>query len=121
MKRLLLASTLLMGLPSAAHAQDEAPSTTDAADAGDAIIVTGSRLRNANLEQAAPIMAVTAAEMKATGQVNVENVLKEIPQLVPDQTGASNNPGDGVATANLRGLGAQRTLVLVNGRRYVSY
>ncbi|GAB7555561.1 TonB-dependent receptor [Novosphingobium sp. 11B] len=121
MKRLLLASTLLMGLPAAAHAQDEAPSATDAADTGDAIIVTGSRLRNANLEQAAPIMAVTAAEMKATGQVNVENVLKEIPQLVPDQTGASNNPGDGVATANLRGLGASRTLVLVNGRRYVSY
>lgn len=126
MKRLLLASTLLMGLPVAAQAQDTAPSADTSGDtadsnAGSAIVVTGSRLHNANLEQAAPIMAVSAQEMKLTGQVNVENILKDLPQVLPDTTAASNNPGGGVATANLRGLGAVRTLVLVNGHRYVSY
>ncbi|MBT0668505.1 TonB-dependent receptor [Novosphingobium profundi] len=123
-KRILLASTLLTIVPVAAQAQDTAPSddTATAADApGNAIIVTGSRLTNPNLEQAAPIMAVTSKDLELTGQVNIESVLKDLPQLLPGSTAASNNPGGGVSTANLRGLGAQRTLVLVNGRRYVSY
>jgi len=115
MKRLLLASTLLMGLPCIAQAQEADT------DEGEAIVVTGSRLTNANLEQAAPIMALSEKELKLTGQVNVENILKDLPQILPGATGASNNPGDGVATADLRGLGSARTLVLVNGRRYVSY
>ncbi len=120
MKRLLLASTLLMGLPATAHAQDDATANTAEADGG-AIVVTGSRLSNPNLEQAAPIMAVSAKEIALTGQVNVENILKDLPQVLPGSTAASNNPGGGVATADLRGLGAERTLVLVNGHRYVSY
>ncbi len=124
MKRLLLASTLLMGMPAAAHAQDGAPAretATDAAPEGGAIVVTGSRLSNPNLEYAAPIMAVSSKEIALSGQVNVENILKDLPQVLPGSTAASNNPGGGVATADLRGLGAERTLVLVNGHRYVSY
>ncbi|EIZ79966.1 hypothetical protein WSK_1332 [Novosphingobium sp. Rr 2-17] len=125
LKRLLLASTLLMGLPVTAQAQDTAPAASEGADAqpaqGDAIVITGSRLRNPNLEQAAPILTVSAKELALSGQINVENILKELPQLLPGTTSASNNPGGGVSTANLRGLGAVRTLVLVNGHRYVSY
>ncbi len=122
MKRLLLASTLLMGLPVAAQAQDTAATSgAEAEPESGAIVVTGSRLSNPNLEQAAPIMAVSAQEMKLTGQVNVENILKDLPQILPGTTAASNNPGGGVATADLRGLGAARTLVLVNGHRYISY
>lgn len=119
-KRLLLASTLLVGMPSAVHAQDA--SKNDAPDnSGEAIVVTGSRLSNPNLERAAPIMNVTAKDLEVTGQVNVEAILKELPQVLPGATAASNNPGGGVATADLRGLGTTRTLILVNGRRYVSY
>ncbi|MCJ2182066.1 TonB-dependent receptor [Novosphingobium sp. 1949] len=127
-KRILLASTLLTVAPISAHAQDAqdtSSATTASADdqqpAGGAIIVTGSRLTNPNLEQAAPILAVTSKDLELSGQQNIEGVLKDLPQLLPGSTAASNNPGGGVATANLRGLGAQRTLVLVNGRRYVSY
>lgn len=115
-KCLLLASTLLMGLPSVAQAQD-----ADVDTPGDAIIVTGSRLTNPNLEQAAPIMSVSARDIELSGQVNIESILNDFPQLIPGTTAASNNPGGGVATADLRGLGAQRNLVLVNGHRYVSY
>ncbi|KQM19295.1 TonB-dependent receptor [Novosphingobium sp. Leaf2] len=121
LKRLLLASTLLMGLPATAHAQDTTPPADDTASDAQAIVVTGSRLRNANLEQSAPIMAVSAQELQLSGQVNIENVLKELPQVLPGSTSASNNPGDGTSTADLRGLGAVRTLVLVNGHRYVPY
>lgn len=121
-KRLLLASTLLMGLQSQAHAQETAstPAPADPAGEDGAIIVTGSRLTT-NLEQAAPIVSVSQADLALSGQVNIENVLKELPQLLPGTTAASNNPGDATATANLRGLGSARTLVLVNGRRYISY
>lgn len=123
MKRFLLASTLLMGLPAQLKAQDTTPidDTSDTATENSPIIITGSRLTNPNLRQAAPIMTVTAQEMKISGQISVENIIKELPQLVPASTGASNNPGGGVATADLRGLGPKRTLVLVNGHRYVSY
>ncbi len=117
----LLASTLLLGIAAPAWAQtDPAPDTaTPARD--DAIVVTGSRLGGLQLEQASPIAIVSAKEIALSGQVNVENIIKDLPQLVPSVTGASNNPGGGIATADLRGLGSTRTLVLVNGRRYVAY
>ncbi len=117
----LLASTLLFGIAAPAWAQtDPAPDTATPAQ-DDAIVVTGSRLGGLQLEQASPIAIVSAKEIALSGHVNVENIIKDLPQLVPSVTGASNNPGGGVATADLRGLGSTRTLVLVNGRRYVAY
>ncbi|WP_260921921.1 TonB-dependent receptor domain-containing protein [Novosphingobium sp. 9] len=128
MKCLLLASACIAGLPAVAQAQTEAAASTpdtgasnDTASDANAIVVTGSRLSNPNLEQAAPIMTMSSKTIALTGQQNVENILAQMPQIVPGEGASSNNPGDGVATADLRGLGAQRTLVLVNGHRYVSY
>ncbi|MEC7933235.1 MAG: TonB-dependent receptor plug domain-containing protein, partial [Pseudomonadota bacterium] len=113
-QRRLLASTLLLGLTTPAFAQ-----TADDADEG-TIVVTGSRIARPDLQQASPIAIVSAQELKLSGKVNVEAIINDLPQLVPSATGASNNPGGGVSTADLRGLGANRTLVLVNGRRYIS-
>ncbi|PNB46467.1 TonB-dependent receptor, partial [Pseudomonas sp. FW305-130] len=84
-------------------------------------VVTGSRIGRPELQQASPISVISSQEIALSGQINVENILKDLPQLVPSTTGASNNPGGGVSTADLRGLGPTRTLVLVNGRRYISY
>jgi len=136
----LMGSTLLVTLAGTAHAQaagtqtNEAPATAAVAatpaqaaegeaqaNAGTDVVVTGSRIARADLQQSSPISIVTGQELALSGQVNVENVLNELPQLVPSLSGASNNPGGGVATADLRGLGPTRTLILVNGRRYVSY
>ncbi|WBO23225.1 TonB-dependent receptor domain-containing protein [Sphingomonas abietis] len=64
---------------------------------------------------------ITAKDISLSGQSSIENVLNEMPQFIPSSTAASNNPGGGVSTADLRGLGAQRSLVLVNGHRYISY
>lgn len=88
---------------------------------GPAIVVTGSRIARRELESAAPIAVVQDEEFKLSGTVNVENVLNTLPQVIPGTTSFSNNPGGGVATLNLRGLGAERTLVLVNNRRYMFY
>lgn len=98
------------------------PSATDEAVGEDEfIVVTGSRIPRRNIETAAPIAVVQDEEFELSGTVNVENVVNTLPQVIPGFTSNSNNPGTGTATLNLRGLGAARTLVLVNGRRWMFY
>lgn len=87
----------------------------------DVIIVTGSRIARPDLEQASPVSVVGAQEFALRGATNVENVLNSMPQVTGSTSGADNNPGGGIATVNLRNLGTQRTLVLVDGRRYISF
>lgn len=108
----------LLAVPSLA--QDNAPQAATSADE-DVIIVTGSRIARPEVEQASPISVVRSEEFTLRGQTNVENVLNSMPQVTGSTSGADNNPGGGVATVNLRNLGTQRTLVLVDGRRYVSF
>lgn len=83
------------------------------------IITTGSRLVRTDLEAVSPIQVVDNEEFLISGVVNVEQKLNELPAVLPSFGPTSNNPGDGTARVNLRGLGTARTLVLVNGRRFV--
>ncbi len=111
-----LAGLVLSSVTTAAYAQDQAAGEEEELEQ---IIVTGSRIKRPDLTAPSPISVVGAEEFELTGTVNVENLLNDLPQVIPGLTGRSNNPGNGTATINLRGLGASRTLVLVNGRRYV--
>lgn len=128
-KTALLASTVMAGalIATPAFAQSDEqinePGTEPAAatETGAPIIVTGSRIARRNIETAAPVAVVQDEEFKLSGTVNVENVINTLPQVVPGTTSFSNNPGNGTATLNLRGLGETRTLVLVNGRRWLSF
>lgn len=118
-------------LPAAAAAQDT-PAEPAAApeDAGDSaasdgavIVVTGSRIARPNLESTVPISTVTGDEFFQTGQTSVGDVLNELPAL--RSTFSQSNAGRFLGTVglnmlDLRGLGTQRTLVLVNGRRHVA-
>jgi outer membrane receptor protein involved in Fe transport len=115
------AATAVIALTVAApaYAQD-ADVTTDAAaeeDVGQAIVVTGTRLRSPNLESASPVTVVTAEEFALTGTTRVEDLLNSLPQVFAAQGGNIANGASGIATLDLRGLGPERTLVLVNGRR----
>lgn len=84
------------------------------------ITVTGSRLVRTDLTAPSPTVVLDSASVRASGNFTIEETLNEFPQLVPDNTASVNSPGgSGVLTANLRGLGATRTLVLVNGRRFI--
>lgn len=129
-KRTLLkagAAPVVLGialLSAPAMAQDDvtaqgAITEDDEIDDGAMVVVTGSRIARKETETAAPIAVVGAEEFKLSGTVNVENVINQLPQVVPGTTSFSNNPGNGQATLNLRGLGAARTLVLVNNRRWM--
>ncbi len=103
----------LTALP--AYAQDAA----DEADEGATIVVTGSRLASPNLESASPVTVVSAEEIKGTGTTRVEDLVNSLPQVFAGQGSSYANGATGAATLNLRGLGSERTLVLVNGRRLV--
>ncbi len=81
------------------------------------LVVTGSRIARKDYVANSPITTVTDEAIKASGNTSVENILNVLPQVVPGLSSASNNPSDGTATVDLRGLGPTRTLVLINGRR----
>jgi outer membrane receptor protein involved in Fe transport len=109
--------------PQAAFAQAApATETASADDASSEIIITGTRIRRPNLESAAPITTVAGDEFFQTGQVSIGDVLNELPQLRStfSQQNSTRFLGTrGLNLLDLRGLGTQRTLVLVNGRRHV--
>jgi outer membrane receptor protein involved in Fe transport len=84
------------------------------------IVVSGTRLATSDLFATSPITSVGQTEIQGLGTVNVESVLSSLPQVAPSDNG-SNNDGQGVSTVNLRNLGTSRTLVLVNGRRYIYF
>ena len=105
---------------------DSSPSSQTAPEDPNAnpsdVVVTGSRIRSPNLESASPITVVTGAQLFETGKVSVGDVLNELPQLAPTFSQANSTRFLGTRGLNLldlRGLGTQRTLVLVNGRRHV--
>ncbi len=104
--------------PSASQQAAVATDPVAAADSDDAIIVTGSRIARPDLEAPSPVTTVSAEQFELTGTVTVETLLNELPQLIPGNTRVSNNQGgESFSTLDLRGLGPQRTLILVDGER----
>lgn len=82
------------------------------------VTVTGTRIKQRDFTSVSPLATVSAKEIALTGTVNTEELINTLPQIIPGVTITSNNPSlNGFATADLRGLGPGRTLVLVNGRR----
>lgn len=122
---LVRGSALTLALFSAmpAMAQEDTVPADEAVEAAEgSIVVTGSRIRRPNLESTVPITSITGESFFQQGQTNIGDTLNDLPQL--RSTFAQQNPGLGIGIAglnllDLRGLGTQRTLVLVNGRRHV--
>ena len=103
--------------PSASQ-KPQAEGNAAEADADDAIVVTGSRIQRPDLEGPSPVTTVSAEQFDLTGTVTVETLLNELPQIIPGNTRVSNNQGgESFSTIDLRGLGPQRTLILVDGER----
>ncbi len=106
-----------------AWAQSEASATDPAASAVADIVVTGSRIRRPNVEASTPVNVVDAQEIENIGVTNLIDAMARQPQVGLGASASSTTntvAGQGLATLNLRNLGASRTLVLVNGRRHVA-
>ena len=114
-------SALVLGASLTALSMMNAPAFAQDAEeeeAEEAIVVTGTRIRQRDFQTTSPIATVGAEEISLTGTINSEELINSLPQVVPGVTITSNNPSlNGFATADLRGFGAGRTLILVNGRR----
>ncbi|PKB13953.1 TonB-dependent receptor-like protein [Novosphingobium kunmingense] len=105
-------------ISSAAHAQD-ATTDTAAEDATDEsqIVVTGSLIRNPNLVQANPVNVTTADQIELKQSNLAEEVLRELPGVVASVGSAVNNGNGGASYVDLRGLGSNRNIVLLDGQR----
>jgi iron complex outermembrane receptor protein len=107
-----------VGLPFliGASAYAQAPATPEATT--ERVIVTGSYIPTAETESALPVTVYTAEVLQKQGANTPVEGLRQLPSFVGNAaTENDSNGGDGEATINLRALGSQNTLVLMNGRR----
>ena len=108
----LVLSVALVSAP--AFAQDAAE---EGAAAQSEIVVTGSLIRNPNLEQSTPVNVTTSDTIELKQSNVAEEVLRELPGVVPNMGSAVNNGNTGGSYVDLRGLGSTRNIVLLNGNR----
>ncbi|MEN9873914.1 MAG: hypothetical protein RL186_811 [Pseudomonadota bacterium] len=111
----MLATTIISGLAFTAPAFAQTESTTEAKT--EVIVVTGTRIAQKNLVTTSPVTQIGGAELTSTGVSRVEDLVNQLPQAFAAQNSTVSNGSSGTATVDLRGLGASRTLVLVDGRR----
>ncbi len=110
----LSAGTLALGASPSALAQD------DAAEAIEEITVTGSRIKRADLDSASPVTVIDRDVFLSLGITDVGLLLQRMPSMSGSPIGTTtNNGGNGRVEIDLRGMGVDRTLTLVNGKRSV--
>ncbi|MFN7610388.1 MAG: TonB-dependent receptor plug domain-containing protein, partial [bacterium] len=130
MQILLGTTALVWSLAGTAYAQTAANQTNPNAEPAqevETIIVVGSQIRGASTTAALPVAVFSQEEIKTTGAVNGDDLLRTIPQMGDVLVSPANNAqtsnsarGD-VNSINLRSLGVGNTLVLLNGRRIVQH
>ncbi|HUW52241.1 MAG TPA: TonB-dependent receptor plug domain-containing protein, partial [Rhodanobacter sp.] len=81
------------------------------------VVVTGTRLPSVNITSSSPITTIDSKQFKVTGTTSVDQLVNSMPQLSPYFDQFQNNGATGYPTADLRGLGTNRTLVLIDGQR----
>ena len=117
-----VASAALFSSP--VYAQETTAQASDKTEDEQTIVVTGSRIVSPTLTSASPLQVVDAAAIQSTGASNLQDVLLQNPVFGTPSVSRTNSnfstSGAGLATVDLRNLGTSRTLVLVNGRRFVS-
>lgn len=119
----LLASTVMGSLAIAAAMTAQPAFAQDGDQTVEEIVVTGSRIRRADTETSAPVSVVSEQTLTDRGVVQVGDMLNQISSNVPSfpiAAGSGSAAGSGQTFPNLFGLGAGRTLTLVNGRRMVT-
>ncbi len=81
------------------------------------VVVTGSRIPQPNLTSVSPVTVIGSQEIQLSGITRTEDLINQLPQAFASQGSSLSNGSSGTATVDLRSLGANRTLVLIDGRR----
>jgi len=81
------------------------------------LVVTGSRIMRQDYQSASPVVSLTGEDFLQTGTINAETLINQLPQIAPNFSSGNNNPGTGQSYLDLRGLGPERTLILIDGKR----
>ena len=105
-----VAAAVASTLPTLVSAQDESADLEE-------VVVTGTRLTKSNVTSSVPLVQIGAEEINSRGVARVEDVVNILPNVFVSQTAEVANGASGTSTLNLRGLGSQRTLVLIDGKR----
>jgi len=105
-----------------AYAQDTNTANTNAKGQSlETIVVTGSNIRRVDIETANPVVTIDRAQIQASGKVNLGDLVQQLPSIAGNAMNPQvNNGGAGFAGVSLRGLGSNRTLLLLNGHRIAS-
>ncbi len=112
----ILACCAALVIPDAVFAQ-----TSDDEVALEEVVVTGSRIKRSDTSSISPISVLTEQDLAVSGNLTLENFIQDMPAVNGGDFGAGvNNGNPGIATVSLRGLGPNRTLTLVNGKRFAS-
>ncbi|MDE2183069.1 MAG: TonB-dependent receptor [Alphaproteobacteria bacterium] len=96
-----------MGLSGAATAQQTV----------ETVVVTGTHIASPNLQSMSPVIEATSTDIQIQGSTKVEDLLNQMPQVFAGQNATVSNGATGTSEVDLRGLGCDRTLVLIDGRR----
>ncbi|MEE4210989.1 MAG: TonB-dependent receptor [Parvularcula sp.] len=123
---LLTAAFCIAALPAAAWAQDDPDANGSTDSDEDVIIVTGTNIQGARINEALPVTIVGEDDIAAIGGVDGEDLLRALPSqggiaFRQDNNTTVNNARGDVASINLRSIGSSGTLVLLNGRRIVNH
>jgi iron complex outermembrane recepter protein len=119
----LTSDRILLAQAAPGSAQQAPPVTADSPPLQE-IIVTGSRIAAPNEVSTSPIQVISAKSIQVSGKTDITDIISQLPQIITNDLGQDLGNGTsglasagGVATADLRGLGPGRTLVLIDGRR----
>ena len=112
----ILACCAALVIPDGAFAQSSEDET-----ALEEVVVTGSRIKRSDSSSISPISVLSEQDLAVSGNLTLENFIQDLPAVNGGDFGAGvNNGNPGIATVSLRGLGPNRTLTLVNGKRFAS-
>jgi outer membrane receptor protein involved in Fe transport len=112
-----IALALTIGAGTSAFAQEEGNTTPDVKE----VVVTGTRISLPGVTANSPVATVSAEEIQFRQPAAVEELVRSLPSVAPAIGPGVNNGAGGGATIDLRGMGPNRSLVLIDGRRVVPF
>ncbi len=117
----ILRSAIIAGTISALCMPAFAQDTDEDEESLEEIITTGTRIRNQNVIAASPVTSIGIEEIEAKQTPNIERIFRDLPITIPGDGENVNNGTSGQATLDLRGLGPERSLIMIDGKRLAPY